>query len=61
MSEARNAVASATGPLFEMGVRAERQRIIALLDSHLNSGARWHVAYQSGVGDAIALIKGEDE
>lgn len=34
MSEARNAVASAMGPLFDMGVKAERERIIALLEDY---------------------------
>jgi hypothetical protein len=46
---------------FRGGVEAERARIIALLENHLYSGAMWSLPYQSGVGDAIALIKGENE
>jgi hypothetical protein len=39
----------------------EQERIIALLEHHLDCGAMWSLPYQSGVGDAIALIKGENE
>jgi hypothetical protein len=38
---------------------AERERIIKLLEKHLDSGAQWSLPYQSGVGDSIALIKGD--
>lgn len=46
---------------FRGGVEAERARIVALLEHHLDCGAMWSLPYQSGVGDAIALIKGENE
>jgi len=55
MSEARNAVASATGPLFDMGVRAERERIIALLEAE---GFEYRSLDESP-RNLIALIKGE--
>ena len=45
--------------LYE-GKMNERERIIDLLQSHLDSGAMWSLPYQSGVGDAIALITGEN-
>jgi hypothetical protein len=47
--------------MFVWGKMTERDRIIALLESHLDCGAMWSLPYQSGVGDAIALIKGESK
>ena len=52
MSEARNIVASGLGPLFDMGARAERERIIALLENLI--GDREAAIY---VDEFIALIK----
>jgi hypothetical protein len=52
MSDARNIVASGLGPLFDMGARAERERIIALLENLI--GDREAAIY---IDEFIALIK----
>lgn len=57
MSEARNAVASATSPLFEMGVRAERERIIALLEVNSLVGIAGHRILSLPVDAFIELIE----
>ena len=59
MSEARNAVASATGPLFDMGVRAERERIIAVLKSVDDELGIFGVGWT--MQEIAELIKGENE
>ena len=52
MSEIRRIAAGAVSPLYEMGVRDERQRIIELLEE---------TAYLGSHNDLIALIKKETD
>lgn len=60
MSEARDAVASAMSPLFDMGVKAERERIIELLKAETFLNENGYIMLSEFWSYIEYLIKGEN-